>query len=89
MQLQADVKCYHCGRVSGAWQWVSAAGPAMGVFTAADGGRVRTHLAQVHCAHCTGPVFLDDVEEVRTPAVLVFERPRLGRPPKEAAQRAG
>ncbi len=90
MQLEAEVKCYHCGRVSGTWQWLPAAGPSGGVFVAADGsGRVRTRLAQVRCAHCGGPVFLDEVAEVRAPVVVAFERPRLGRPPKEAQQRAG
>ena len=90
MQLQADVKCYHCGRVSGTWHWRSAAGPSWGVFEAANGtGRVPTRLAQLHCQHCGGPVFLDDVDEVRAPIVVDFERPRLGRPPKEVRQRAG
>jgi hypothetical protein len=90
MQLQAEVKCYHCSRVSGTWQWPAAAGPAWGVFEGVNGaGRLRTGLSQVHCAHCSGPVFLDEVAEVRAPTVLVFERPRLGRPPKEARQRAG
>jgi hypothetical protein len=89
MQLQADVKCYHCGRVSGTWHWLAAAGPSWGSFQrTGHAGRVRMDLTHLHCAHCGGPVFLDEVDEVRTPHVLAFERPRLGRPPKEAPRRA-
>ena len=88
MQLQAEAKCYHCGRVSGTWQWPAAAGPALGTFEGAHGaGRARTALAQLRCAHCGGPVFLDDVDEVRTPHVLTFDRPRPGRPPKDVERR--
>ena len=86
MQLQAEVKCYHCGRLSGTWLWLAAAGPALGTFELAHGaGRVRTGLTQIRCTHCGGPVFLDDVDEVRAPRVLVFERARPGRPPKDAS----
>jgi hypothetical protein len=86
MQLQAEVKCYHCGRVSGTWQWRASAGPAFGTFEGAEGaGRVSAGLAQIHCAQCGGPIFLDEVAEVRAPSVLVFERPRPGRPRKGAS----
>lgn len=88
MHLQAEVKCYHCGRLSGIWQWQATAGPALGTFERAEGaGRVRAALAQIHCTHCGGPVFLDEVGEVAAPRVLVFDRPRPGRPSKAAERR--
>jgi hypothetical protein len=86
MQLQAEVKCYHCGRVSGSWQWRAGTGPAWGVLATAGGAdRVPLALARLRCQHCGGPVFLDDVDEVRAPSVLVFDRPRPGRPRKAAS----
>ena len=84
MRLQAEVYCYHCGRVSGTWEWLSSAAPEAGIFQElGKEGRLRARLSQLRCLHCGGPVFLDEITRVATPVVIAFERPRRGRPPKQ------
>jgi hypothetical protein len=60
MQVVADVKCYHCGHVSGElvgaratpikeWTFEPVAGPS------------RVVGARLRCIRCEGPVYLEDV----------------------------
>jgi hypothetical protein len=61
--FRADVKCYHCGRVSGTVTGRQGASIQECVFT----GRgvpsgASTPPGRIVCAHCGGPVFLDEVE---------------------------
>ena len=90
MRLRADVHCYHCGQVSGTWEWLVATKPETGVFrglgAATSSG--ATSLAHLRCARCAGPVFLDEVEPIIEPPVITIERPRRGRPPKSAQRLA-
>ena len=88
MRLRADVHCYHCGQVSGTWEWLSSTTPEHGLFQelGAEGRRAVGTLVSMRCLRCRGPVFLDEVETVPERPQITFERPRRGRPPK-AAQR--
>jgi hypothetical protein len=84
MRLRAEVSCYHCGRVSGTWEWLSTSAGEWGLFQELGNERcVRGRLPQLRCSHCGGPVFLDEITRVATPAAIAFQRPRRGRPPKE------
>ena len=64
MLVKGELKCLHCGYVSG--EWVGAKGEPL----LASGRRVRrpaedaASSAMVRCDRCTGPVFLDAVEPV-------------------------
>ena len=83
MRQQADVKCYHCGDVSGTWVWPTQASPAVGLFrSAASQEAVIVPLRQLRCGRCQGPVYLDDPETVVQSREIVVERIRRGRPRK-------
>ena len=91
MRLRADVNCYHCGWVSGTWEWEVAALPEDGRFQAPDDEPRGSPIAlrELRCRRCAGPVFLDGVEQVVERPTLPLERPRRGRPPKNARNLAG
>ena len=83
MRLQAEVHCYHCGHVSGTWEW--PAGKAdFGRFTEEGSARRQTRgvLRTLRCLRCQGPVFLEEVSPVVARPVFVLAPPRRGRPPK-------
>ena len=85
MRQQADVKCYHCGHVSGTWVWPTHASPALGVFRPGIGGPPAVgSLRSLRCQRCHGPVYLDDVEPTVERRELVIELRRRGRPRKLA-----
>lgn len=69
MLVTGEIKCLHCGFISG--RWVGPSGspftiagftPASGVAPAGEGK--SDPAALVHCARCTGSVYLDDVDRV-------------------------
>jgi len=81
MRQQADVKCFHCGDVSGTWVWPAQASPAVGLFRSASSRQAMVvPLRQVRCRRCEGPVYLDDPEPVVQRREIVLERVRRGRP---------
>src|SRR4051812_34845774 len=83
MRQQADVKCYHCGEVSGTWLWPTHASPAVGLFRPASSGHLAiVPLGHLRCLRCQGPVYLDDVESAVQQREIVVERGRRGRPRK-------
>ena len=62
MRFQADVQCYHCGHISGTWEWPAAHSAAYGAFQQrGEPGFTAGALGQLHCLRCGGPVFLDEV----------------------------
>ena len=84
MRQQADVKCYHCGDVSGTWVWPAHASPTVGLFRAASSQQAQVvPLAKVRCRRCQGPVYLDDPEPVGVRREIVIGPGRAGRPRKQ------
>jgi len=64
MIIEADVKCYHCGHVSG--QVVGEADKPFQPelfhpFSAADASALRQAKDRLRCYRCGGPIFLDDI----------------------------
>lgn len=66
MLVKGDIKCLHCGHISG--QWVGTGGAPLTVagFRPLDGqeASVSDASATVRCGRCDGPVFLDDASSV-------------------------
>jgi hypothetical protein len=66
MLVKGDVKCLHCGFISGSWVGTSGAPLTISGFTAKGAERpsdVDGHRA-IHCARCQGPVVLHEAERV-------------------------
>lgn len=67
MLVTGDVKCLHCGFISGRWVGANGAPVTAGGLKVADDapppGRVDPGEA-VRCQRCAGPVFLDDADLV-------------------------
>jgi hypothetical protein len=68
MLVKGDVKCLHCGHVSGEWMG------ERGTPLTSDGARFDVSSADagapLRCRRCRGPVYLDSVEPVATSARL-------------------
>ena len=74
MLVTGDVKCLHCGFISGRWVGMSGAPVTVGGMKQLDGttpGGTDADEA-VRCQRCDGPVFLDE-------ATLVISGTRLRR----------
>ena len=56
MRLRADVHCYHCGQVSGTWEWQSSTTPEHGLFQelGAEGRQAVGTLVSMRCLRCRG-----------------------------------
>ena len=76
MLVTGDVKCLHCGYISGRWVGTNGAPvTAGGLKLADDATTTPSHVnpgEAVRCQRCDGPVFLDD-------ANLVISSTRLRR----------
>lgn len=60
MKVTADVKCYHCGHVSG--ELIGSRGMPVREWTFEPRrGSPRQVGARLRCIRCEGPVFLEDV----------------------------
>jgi DNA-directed RNA polymerase subunit RPC12/RpoP len=71
MLVQGEVKCLHCGFIGG--QWVGVKGSPVteaGYRPVVAGEGKREPDAQVRCARCGGPVFLEGMEPVVSSARL-------------------
>jgi hypothetical protein len=91
--LEADVKCYMCGHVSGVLRVDRGASGAPTTFKPA-GSDVETVIgsrAGLRCLRCQGPTFTDEFEQRREYPKTDFldDRPRRGRPPKRLLERRG
>ena len=63
--FKADVKCYHCGRVSGTVTGPQGAPIRHCSFTPRGSTSPAEGLAgRIACTHCAGPVFLDEIEVI-------------------------
>ena len=80
----ADVKCYHCGHISGEMVAEDGKPVATGTFKpAAAFSAVAADLqpnGRLRCLRCGGPVYLDDLRKVRPAPLMSDLRPRRGRP---------
>ncbi|HLH73177.1 MAG TPA: hypothetical protein VKX96_07820, partial [Chloroflexota bacterium] len=75
MLIRADVKCYYCGHVSGqvegdpddpktVWSYHPGSEPA---------SRSIPRQNSIRCNRCGGPVYLDEIETVRTHSQAVHQ----------------
>ena len=91
--LEADVKCYHCGHISGSARVDRGVANPITTFKPI-GSDVETPIenrAKLRCLRCGGPTYTDEFEVRREFAAVDFleDRPRRGRPPKRLAERRG
>ncbi len=91
--LEADVKCYMCGHISGVAR-VDRGVPNPSPTFRPSGSDVEAPIlnrAKLRCARCQGPTFTDEFELRREFEKIDFleNRPRRGRPPKRLVERRG
>ena len=64
MLVTGDIKCLHCGFLSGRWVGTKGAPlTASGLRSKAD-WQDNDPNALLHCARCAGPVYLEDASAV-------------------------
>ena len=82
--LEAEVRCYHCGELTGVARVGRAPTQTEPVFVAAGSGREMPlrWLAAVRCRRCGGPSYAEAFETRRTFPIVdcLGEQPRRGRP---------
>lgn len=63
MQMTADVKCYHCGHVSGQVEGTKGERLVLHTFIPRPGykGEQPGPGDRLRCERCQGPVFLEDL----------------------------
>ena len=66
MEVVGDVKCYHCGHISGQIQGTRGDRLVLRAFKPRPGfqGPVPGPGSQIRCERCGGPVFLADMQPV-------------------------
>ncbi len=66
MQLIGDVKCYHCGHISGQVEGTRTDRLVLKRFKPRPGyqGQMPRRGQQIRCERCQGPVFLEDLQPV-------------------------
>lgn len=64
MIMQGDVKCLHCGFVSGQWMGESGAPVTAKGFKPSGGSAPDDPGESIRCSRCDGPVVLDDPSPV-------------------------
>lgn len=88
MQMIADVKCYHCGHISGQVEGEREPEKRLILreFKPRSGykGRRPKPGERIHCERCGGPVFLEDLRAVPVQPELMTmpqkKRARRSRP---------
>jgi hypothetical protein len=68
MLIRADVKCYYCGYVSGQLEGDPNRSNSLWSYRARTGLITETprNANRIRCDRCHGPVFLDEIETVRS-----------------------
>jgi hypothetical protein len=90
--LEAEVKCYHCGHISGVLRRAQGPAGAPTVFQSSDRGPVSIvkGLTDLRCARCQGSVYTDEFDIRYVYPKVDFleedEKPRRGRPPKRLVE---
>jgi hypothetical protein len=92
--LEADLKCYHCGNISGVTRVERGAGREVMTFKplGSDVERPVAKREQLRCLRCNGPTFVDEWEvrhEYARIELVDDGRPRRGRPPKRLVEQRG
>jgi len=64
MIMQGDVKCLHCGFVSGQWIGESGSPVTAKGFRPSHGSAPADSGEDIQCYRCEGPVMLDDPSPV-------------------------
>ena len=66
MRVVGDVKCYHCGHVSGQIEGTRTNRLVLHAFKPRPGyqGPVPGRGQRIRCERCQGPVFLEDLQAV-------------------------
>ena len=74
MRVTADVKCYHCGHVSGRLEGDKGAPLAAAMFRPRPGYQgPAPRPGALRCERCQGPVYLEDIRPL-APLGLNLER---------------
>jgi len=60
MLVKGDIKCLHCGHISGQWVGSNGAPLTLAGFSSIEAAPDGDPSAILRCARCEGPVFLDD-----------------------------
>jgi hypothetical protein len=79
MQVVGDVKCYHCGHISGQVEGERTSRLVLRKFTPRQGfkGDLPKPGQPLRCERCSGPVFLEDLRAAPTPLLaMVPSTPR-------------
>jgi hypothetical protein len=79
MQVVGDVKCYHCGHISGQVEGERTTRLVLQKFTPRQGykGDLPSPGQALRCERCSGPVFLEDLRAA--PAALLSMVPPASR----------
>ncbi len=70
MLVRGDVKCLHCGYVSGTWVGVAGTPLRRAGFTSDAGAPVDAVPDPLRCLRCGGPVYLESAAPVLSPSRL-------------------
>ena len=89
MQVTADVKCYHCGHISGQVEGTRTDRLVLHAFRPRPGyqGPLPRPGERLRCARCQGPTFLEDIRPF-VPNLVPLPlraRPKRGRPSRSKA----
>jgi hypothetical protein len=81
MRVIADVKCYHCGHVSGQLEGDRSAPLAAAMFRPRPGyqGPAPRPGPALRCERCQGPVYLEDMRPLAPLAALAPSPNHCGR----------
>ena len=89
MRYRADLHCYLCSRSAATLEWEGT--PPAVVNVIRPGHEVAqmgpNEARRVRCVRCGGPTFIEEIEQVRVPQVVVIEPAKRGRPRKADKER--
>lgn len=79
-----DVKCFHCGFISGQLSGDPRLPRGARPFVPSPGSETPPGFRsdRLRCLRCGGPCFLDEVEAIVVLGPAALEKPRRGRKPK-------
>jgi hypothetical protein len=74
VRIAGDVKCYHCGHISGRVEGIRAKRIVIDTFTPRPGfkGALPQTGERLRCERCAGPTYLEDVRPIPTDQEALF-----------------